>query len=27
LDEDEAISGQKYALVSFISPEAVLEKK
>ena len=27
LDEDDAISGQKYALVSFISPEAVLEKK
>jgi len=27
LDEDDSISGQKYALVSFISPENVLEKK
>ena len=27
LDEDEQISGQKYALVSFLSPENVLEKK
>jgi hypothetical protein len=27
LDEDDPISGQKYALVSFISPENVLEKK
>jgi len=27
LDEDEVIAGQKYALVSFLSPENVLEKK
>lgn len=27
LDEDEPINGQKYALLSFISPENVLEKK
>ena len=27
LDEDEAINGQKYALISFVSPENVLEKK
>ena len=27
LDEDEPVSGQKYALVSFLSPENVLEKK
>ena len=27
LDEDEPINGQKYALVSFLSPENVLEKK
>jgi hypothetical protein len=27
LDEDEPIGGQKYALVSFLSPENVLEKK
>ena len=27
LDEDESVSGQKYALVSFLSPENVLEKK
>jgi hypothetical protein len=27
LDEDEPVGGQKYALVSFLSPENVLEKK
>ena len=27
LDEDEVIAGQKYALVSFLSPDNVLEKK
>ena len=27
LDEDDAISGQKFALVSFLSPENVLERK
>ena len=27
LDEDDPISGQKFALVSFLSPENVLEKK
>jgi hypothetical protein len=27
LDEDDPISGQKYALISFISPENVLERK
>ena len=27
LDEDEPITGQKYALISFVSPENVLEKK
>jgi hypothetical protein len=27
LDEDEAINGQRYALISFVSPENVLDKK
>lgn len=27
LDEDEPINGQKYALISFVSPESVIEKK
>ena len=27
LDEDESINGQKYALISFVSPENVLDKK
>lgn len=27
LDEDESINGQKYALISFVSPENILDKK